>query len=299
MATAKRETQGERTRTRRFSSGEEGYILIAVLFMVVLVLIALSLAAPKVAADLERDREVELMHRGKQYQRAIQLYYRKFQRYPPNMEGLEKTNEIRFLRRRYVDPITRKDEWHLIHFGEQKTPIMGFFGQAIGGAGTVAGTGPGGAFQWIGTPIGGAATTDPNATTPANPAAPGATTDPNNPAGAQGGQNGQTGTTGGSIFGSSSTTGNGPTIGGGGIIGVESTSPKLAILEYKKKTHFNEWEFYYDPAADRMSIIGNAGTIGQPIGTGNSGAPGFPSTPGGGNQAPITPVPPAPTPQQQ
>jgi type II secretory pathway pseudopilin PulG len=299
MATAKLEEAVKSTVKSRRARGEEGYILVAVLFMVVLILIALSLAAPKVAADLERDREVELMHRGKQYQRAIQLYYRKFQRYPPNMEGLEKSNEIRFLRRRYVDPITRKEEWHLIHFGEAKSPTMGMFGQAIGGTGAVAGTGPGGAFQGIGTPIGGTTSNDPNATTPANPATPNAPTDPNNPgspgSGAQGGGNGMLG---GSIFGSGTTGGDGPTIGGGGIIGVESTSPKVAILEYKKKTHFNEWEFVYDPLADRITVSGNAGTIGQPIGTGNTGAPGFPTTPGGGNLTPVPPAQPNPTPQQ-
>ena len=297
-------------------TGEEGYILLGVLFLVVLVLIALSLAAPKVAADIERDREVELMHRGKQYQRAIQLYYKKFQAYPPNMEALEKTNEIRFLRKRYKDPITRKDEWHLIHFGEAKTPTMGFFGQPIAGTAgsTIAGTGPGGVGQNIGTPIGGIAGNSPNAGSPGNGGAPATPPDPNNPnaGGANGqdgagqngaGQNGagQNGTVGGSIFGSSSTSG-GQTFGGGGIVGVESTSPKLAILMYKKKTHFNEWEFVYDPLADRMTISSSAGAIGQPAG-GAGNTPTVPS-PGLGNQPPPgSPIPtpsptPTPTPQQ-
>src|SRR5580698_6831980 len=115
-------------------SGEEGYILIAVLFLAVMVLIALSIAAPKMAASIERDRELELQHRGKQYVRAIKLYYKKFGAYPPNMEALEKTSEIRYLRKRYKDPVTGKDEWHLIHFGENKTPTaMGFFGQPLTG----------------------------------------------------------------------------------------------------------------------------------------------------------------------
>ncbi len=299
------------------ASGEEGYILLGVLFLIVLVLIALSLAAPQVAKDIERDREIELVHRGKQYQRAIQLYYRKFQRYPPNMEALEKTNEIRFLRRRYVDPITRKDEWHMIHFGEAKTPTMGMFGQPIAGGGTtIAGTGPGGMGQNIGTPFGSPAggavsPVDPTSATATNPAAPNAPADPSNPAGGAA-QNGQTaggigsaggvGSTGagGSIFGSSSQGGDGLTVGGGGIVGVESSSPKLAILEYKKKKHFNEWEFVYDPLADRITISGNAGTIGAPAGSvGNTGAPAFPS-PGLGNQAPPTTTPqtPPPSPQQ-
>ena len=54
-------------------------------------------------------REVEAVHRGNQYVRAIRLYYRKFGHYPGSIEQLEKTNNIRFLRQRYVDPMTGKD----------------------------------------------------------------------------------------------------------------------------------------------------------------------------------------------
>ena len=75
---------------------------------------------------------------------------------------------------------------------------------------------------------------------------------------------------------------------GGGIIGVESTSPKLAILEYKKKKHFNEWEFVYDPQQERIQISSSAGAIGQPAG--NSG--GQQQSPGLlGGQNPSSPQP--------
>lgn len=268
-------------------SGEDGYILIAVLFMVAMVLIMLSIAAPKVAADIERDREIELQHRGHQYERAIKLYYKKFGAYPPNMEALEKSNEIRFLRKRYVDPATGKAEWHLIHFGENKTPTaFGFFGQPMGGVGgsTLAGIGPGGVGSGVGQNTGGSifgnsangasnvGLSDPNAGNAGN-----AGNTPNGNAGAPTDPNGSntpgaSTNPGGSIFGSGTGTGNNQTFGGGGIIGVESTSPKATILEYKKKKHFNEWEFVYDPQADRMMIGGNAGAIGSPMsGAGNSG----------------------------
>ena len=60
-----------------------------------------------------RDREVEAIHRGNEYVRAIQLYYKKFGRYPGNMDQLEKSNNIRFLRQRYVDPMTGKELWKI------------------------------------------------------------------------------------------------------------------------------------------------------------------------------------------
>jgi type II secretory pathway pseudopilin PulG len=334
------DTAASRKKTRR---GEEGYILIAVLFLVAMVLVTLAIAAPKVAADIQRDREVELMHRAMQYRRAIQLYYRKFNAYPPNMDALEKTQNIRFLRKRYIDPATGKDEWKLIHFGENKTPTaMGFFGQPLGGVGgsTLAGIGPGGMGQNIGSPIGGSTygssplgaspigggatgggpiganpigstptVTAPSTGTDPNPGnsgnaggAPGTTSTTGTDSGTANGSAGSsTGNPGGSIF-ASSTSPNGQTFGGGGIIGVESTSPKGTILEYKKKKHFNEWEFVYDPLQERMTISNNAGTIGTPAG-GSAGQFGLQPQPGAGFPAqpsqPGLPQSPSQPPQPQ
>src|ERR1700753_1068025 len=78
--------------------GEEGFLLVGLIVAIFLILLALSVAAPKVAQDLRREREVEAIHRGNQYVRAIRLYYRKFGTYPGSMEQLEKSNNIRFLR---------------------------------------------------------------------------------------------------------------------------------------------------------------------------------------------------------
>src|SRR6185437_11732813 len=113
--------------------GEDGYILIAVLFLVALVLIGLAVAAPRMAKSIQRDKEIEAVHRGEQYKRAIQLYYRKFGRYPSSIDQLVDTNNIRFLRKKYTDPITGKDDWRLIHPGQAKVPPMGFFGQPLAG----------------------------------------------------------------------------------------------------------------------------------------------------------------------
>jgi type II secretory pathway pseudopilin PulG len=127
---------------------EDGYMLLAVMFMLVLVVLSLAVAAPRMAKSIQRDREMETMERGKQYIRAIQLYYRKFQSYPPSLDALEKTNNIRFLRKKYVDPLTGKPDWKPILFGQNKAPLaMGFFGQPLGGVGgamPVAGIGPSG-----------------------------------------------------------------------------------------------------------------------------------------------------------
>ena len=44
-----------------------------------LLVLSLAVAAPQVAKSIQRDRDLETFHRGMQYRRAIELYYRKFQ----------------------------------------------------------------------------------------------------------------------------------------------------------------------------------------------------------------------------
>jgi type II secretory pathway pseudopilin PulG len=293
---------------RRVQPSEEGYILVWVICLLALFTISLAIALPKVSKEIQRDREIETMHRGKQYARAVKMYYKKFGAYPPNLDALAKpTNNIRFLRKKYVDPTTGKEEWKPVLFGQNKAPTaMGFFGQPLAGS-TMAGIGPGAAGNGLtgSTGLSGASgltggggglfqqTPDSSATQ---------TQDPNNPSGGTGGT-GAIGSTTGSAFGSTtgsafgSTTGSttglsGQTFGGAGIIGFSPTSPKQSILVYKKKTHYNEWEFVYDPLSEQVMMGGNTGAIGQPASSTTTpigGSPGVPSP--SPSPAPVTTTP--------
>src|ERR1017187_6207798 len=125
---------------RRPRPSEEGYILVVVIFMLALLTIALAVALPKVAKEIQRDRELETMHRGKQYIRGVRMYYKKFNAYPASVDALVKpTNNIRFLRKKYKDPTTGKEDWKPVRFGQNKAPtVMGFFGVPLGGTGGCA-----------------------------------------------------------------------------------------------------------------------------------------------------------------
>ncbi len=103
-----------RRATRR---GESGFALLLVFVMAAAIAIMLYMELPRVAFEAQRNKEELLIERGEQYKRAIQLYFRKFKTYPASIDALENTNNIRFLRRRYPDPMTGKDEWRLIHVG--------------------------------------------------------------------------------------------------------------------------------------------------------------------------------------
>ena len=297
----------EQLSSNRKRPSEEGYILVAVIFMMAILILSLSIAVPRVRASIQRDREVETMQRGKQYIRAVQLYYKKFNSYPPNIDALVKTNNIRFLRKKYIDPTTGKEEWKPVLFGQNKTPqAMGFFGQPLAAA-NGAGIGPGGgntglngASGGIGSPgsSAGGGLFGNNSTSNSGAGTAGGTDANGNPTpgtGTTGSAPGGPGTSTGSTFGSSNNpTGTGQTFGGGGIIGFSPQSPKQSILVYKKKNHYNEWEFLYSPQMDQQTMGGgNTGAIGQPAGS--------TTTPIGGPTAitPTTPTPTTPTTPQQ
>lgn len=225
------------------ADANSGFVLLSVLFLVALIVLFLSLAAPRMADEIRRDREEEFFHRGLQYQRAIKLYYRKFGRYPVSLDELEKTNEVRFLRKRYFDPITGNDQWRLIHLGEAKVPPMGLFGQPL----------------TIGVPAGflGAGlidmTTLKSGIVTVDPTSPGLSQGLSDPtaggtSSAGSGSGGSSTASAGTIAGTSADTSN---LASGFIVGVSSNSPRESIRTYRQQTHYNEWEFVYDPSQDR------------------------------------------------
>src|ERR1700675_1456048 len=113
---------------------ERGYILLMLMLFVALLAIAAGALAPSLGFRVKRDREEEMIHRGGQYSRALRKFVKKTGRYPTRLEELENTNNIRFLRKRYKDPITGKD-FKLLHVGEvQLTSAAGIAGAAALGA---------------------------------------------------------------------------------------------------------------------------------------------------------------------
>ena len=96
---------------------EGGFALLFVFVMAAAIAITLFMELPRVAFEVQRGKEQLLVDRGEQYKRAIQIFYRKNKRDPANMDELEKYQEMRFLRHRYKDPFTGKEEWRLIHVG--------------------------------------------------------------------------------------------------------------------------------------------------------------------------------------
>src|SRR5271165_4033306 len=98
-----------------------GYMLLAILLLMAVMIVAATVEAPRLVQQMKRDREEEMIHRGTEYARAIKKFYKKFGRYPANLEQLENTNQIRFLRKRYQDPLTKDGKWKLLNYGDIQT----------------------------------------------------------------------------------------------------------------------------------------------------------------------------------
>ena len=94
---------------------QQGFALLLIFLMASVVAITLYLEIPRVAMESERAKEQLLIDRGEQYKRAIQLFTKKAGHYPGDIKDLESFQNQRFLRHRYIDPMTGKDEWRIIH----------------------------------------------------------------------------------------------------------------------------------------------------------------------------------------
>jgi len=263
---------------------EEGYVLLYLLLMVALMgIFALTVMVP-IKFELQRDREQEMIHRGVQYSRAIRNYYKKFGRYPTRLEDLDNTNNLRYLRKHYKDPVTGKD-FKLLHYGDPGVTLTGSIGS---------------------TPIAGANTVGQlNASGSGNSAFGGSSSAFSQSSAFGGGSNSVFGGNSGSSFGGNSNsafgagsnsgfgsnsnsqttspqqgtntaagsdssqtvtptpgTASGDTssstqqvFGGGPIVGVASNSKDTTIREFNKKRKYNEWQFVYDPTTDRGGLL--------------------------------------------
>ena len=98
-------------------AGERGSALMIVMILAAVVAIMLYRELPVAAFEAQREKEQQLIDRGREYTQAVRLYVRRIGSYPPSFDALEDTNRIRFLRRRFKDPFTGKANWRLLHTG--------------------------------------------------------------------------------------------------------------------------------------------------------------------------------------
>jgi hypothetical protein len=202
-----------------------------------------------------------------QYSRAVRRFFKKFGRYPTRIEELESTNSLRFLRKRYKDPMNRdpktgqERDFKILHLQDvqmsfNSAPTRGMVAASDLASGDAASSsnqvqaGAPGALNDTSAPTGvgpsamagqqsqmQAQTADQSAAQP-DQAGAGATPPLPQPLSQQLGPNGAP-----QVFG------------GGGIAGVASLSKEKTIRVFNKKDHYNQWQFIYDPTTDRGGLL--------------------------------------------
>jgi len=262
-------------------SSERGYAMAALLVGMSVMAVIMSAAMPVWSTAAKRMKEDELVFRGEQYAHAIALYQRKYANaLPPNIDVL--INE-RFLRKKYLDPITGQEFQLLTGAVGQATP-----GMSGGGRGGPVPGRPGGAGGAAAGGFGsGRSTSAPSGTTGFQGSSPGSsgvgTT----------GVGGTTGIGAGPGIGAGGRGATGSPFGGvggaGGIVGVASKSKEKSLRVYNGRDIYNEWTFV---PVQRQVQAGGQGQAapGLPGGRGqatpgqqNQGTRGTGSSPFGGN----------------
>jgi len=278
---------------RKSPKDESGYALAVVVVFTTVLLVSLSEAVINWQKAVQREREQELIFRGKQFVRAIELWQRKFPgTYPTSIDALLNTNNMRFLRKKWKDPITNSEEWRLIKLnpdgsisGLTVVPTGGPPGAKISGApGQTRESGLGTSSPSTASGQSGFGTTSTSSGlgTPLGSSSLGSQSNPQNLS------DGRTGQPRRSTLQSSAS----PVL--GGIVGVASTSEKESLKVYNGRSKYNEWEFYYVPRQQSpvttvpgQQLPGQRPTLGQPGG----GFGAQPSTSPVPLQAPGQPTP--------
>ena len=221
---------------------ESGYAMAGLLVAIGIMSVLMSVAMPAWRTVVKREKEAELLFRGEQYLRAIDLYQRRFPgAYPTELEMLV---DQRFLRRLYPDPMT----------GEPFRILT-----------------QGSAAAALGEVTAADETDDEGRPTRVSGRTGRASFGPTSGSRASG-----FGRRSDRTFGSSFSPAAGePDDELGGIVGVVSRSPEESLFEYNGATRYDQWLFVHAPQAVESGAAGAAppGTGG--VGVGPDGRPGL------------------------
>ena len=266
----------------KLQNPQRGYMLITMMLALALITIAMLAVLPDIGQQVRRDREEEMVHRGTAYMRAIQHFYKKFGRYPNTVEELQNTNNLRFIRKRYTDPtnIDRKtgkeNDFKFLHQTDINLNVGPVLGQTPGLNGPAGQSGPQGQGGLQGQ-AGLAAVQGVLGAMQGGIQQTGGVQNLNGDSGNPSGVSGNSNSTGSSSSNTGSSSGlNGPTFGGGPILGVASLNKKdKTIRVFYGKNHYNDWLFIYMPALDRGGTLTGPVNPGMPTPNLNGAAPGL------------------------
>src|ERR1700687_2118970 len=105
-------TNGNR-RYSRSPNRESGFTMVAVVLGMMILAIVIMGVVPAVATVMKREREKELLFRGKQYARAIAQFQKRYGRFPNELKELYE-NRPRTIRQLWKEHMCNCPDWHVI-----------------------------------------------------------------------------------------------------------------------------------------------------------------------------------------
>ena len=283
------------TPKRKGQRGQQGWALLMLMFFLAMLLLSMAVAAPTVINDRTREKETEMVWRGKQYVRGIRLYYQKMHRFPVELDDLTKPKTgLRFMRQAYKDPMNGADgSWRMIYLGpggvligSLKTKclnaalpaqaVVSNFGSPVGassgfrsGLNSSQSSSFGSSFSTSFNSGSSSSSSDSTSSGSVAAACGGQTTDSSG--------NSTSGDTMGQPHDIASSDPPQPIV-GGSIIGVGSKINKQSLRWYENARNYRLFEFVWDPTIDvitgqRIGTIPGAVTPGtvNPLGPGSQG----------------------------
>lgn len=290
---------------------QAGYALLVILLLFSLLALAIAAAVPAWTTAIKREREQASIDYAREYVMGIRRYYHKFGAYPPDLDRLEETDNIHYLRHAWRDPLAKDGKWRFVHPGDveiprppgspQGTGLEDLMQPATPAPASPAGQGssspvPGmtssvtsylSGMPEIGGPLrGGLGGASGGSTLPgASPISvansrgmlPSVNLGPMPPADGD--------VVGYFVLTPAAAQRTGDTF-GAPIIGIVSRDTKLAVHEFNGKDKPSDWLFVYDPAADRRALGGAAALPAPPQNPLGGLPPTAPTTPPAGGPGP-------------
>ena len=112
-------------RAGQAGSQTAGYAMAALLVAIAVMGVAMTVALPAWRQQTQRENEEELIFRGRQYVRAVQLFQRRYAAaYPPDVDLLL---QLKLLRKKYTDPMVKDGEFEILYQGSivARQPVAG------------------------------------------------------------------------------------------------------------------------------------------------------------------------------
>lgn len=253
---------------------DAGYTLVAIMVFMTLLAIAVLVVSPSISKIMQRDRELELMFRGRQYAQAFLNFQKRQGRFPLNLAELM-TTKPRSARQLYKEPMCNCSDWGLIRVGQPWPPPT-----------TSTSSNPAGGLQFDTNPTSssGSSTTTPGTdqTRPGSPLPgtyslpPASGTSSGNPTDASGGT-GTTSSAPGDMDGGLNLGGPTGTVSNVPIIGVYSKVHKMGLRTFHGFQYYDQWGFI--AGANNDPDLPSTLPAGTPVGFGTGSGSRSPSAP--------------------